>query len=92
MKKSVAITTIIAFHAALIGGMLIQAGCSSEPSDAQPAKAKSTVEEINPSQKEEAQSAEEAQKEVIPPEGSAALRVPPTRPTWNMSAIKTPKS
>ena len=88
MKKSVAITTIIAFHAALIGGMLIQAGCSSEPSDAQPAKAKSTVEEINPSQKEEAQSAEEAQKEVIPPEGSAALRVPPTRPTWNMSGDK----
>lgn len=46
MKKSVAITTIIAFHAVLIGGMLIQAGCSSEP-EAQPQKAQSTVEEIN---------------------------------------------
>ena len=52
MKKSFAITTIIALHAALIGGMLIQ-GCSSEPAETQPAKAKTTVEEINPAQPEE---------------------------------------
>ena len=58
MKKSVAITTIIAFHAVLIGGMLIQAGCSSEP-EAQPQKAQSTVEEINPSQKDGSTRSEE---------------------------------
>ena len=88
MKKSVAITTIIAFHAALIGGMLIQAGCSSEPSNAQPAKAKSTVEEIAPQQKEEDVQPID-QKEIIPPEGSPALRAAPTRPVWNMSGTKT---
>lgn len=84
MKKSFAITTIIALHAALIGGMLIQ-GCSSEPADTQPAKAKTTVEEINPAQPEEqAQPAAAETKEVIPPEGSSALRAAPTRPAWNM--------
>lgn len=97
MKKSVAITTIIAFHAVLIGGMLIQAGCSSEP-EAQPQKAQSTVEEINPSQKDEstltaeqpaAETPAEQAKEVIPPEGSPALRAAPTRPAWNMSGSKT---
>lgn len=97
MKKSVAITTIIAFHAVLIGGMLIQAGCSSEP-EAQPQKAQSTVEEINPSQKDEstvateqpvAETPAEQAKEVIPPEGSPALRAAPTRPAWNMSGSKS---
>lgn len=85
MKKSFAITTIIALHAALIGGMLIQ-GCSSEPAETQPAKAKTTVEEINPAQPEEQPqpSAVAETKEVIPPEGSATLRAAPTRPAWNM--------
>ncbi len=87
MKKSVAITTIIAFHAAVIGMLLIQSGCSSEP-EAQPTKAKSSVEEVKVNKIETEQveelKREEAKKEVLPPEGSSALRVAPTRPAWNM--------
>ncbi len=87
MKKSVAITTIIAFHAAVIGMLLIQAGCSSEP-ETSPTKAKSSVEEVKVNKIESAQveelKREEAKVEVLPPEGSNALRVAPTRPAWNM--------
>lgn len=91
MKKSVAISTIIAFHALVIGVLLFQAGCSSEP-ETKPTSAKSTVEEIVPSNEEKAQieeaKKEEAKKEVLPPEGSSALRVPPTRPQWQMGGGK----
>ena len=69
MKKSVAISTIIAFHALVIGVLLFQAGCSSEP-ETKPTSAKSTVEEIVPSNEEKAQieeaKKEEAKKEVLP--------------------------
>ncbi len=92
MKKSVAITTIVAFHAAVIGMLLIQAGCSSEP-EAAPTKAKSSVEEVKVNKIETAQveelKKEEAKVEVLPPEGSNALRVAPTRPAWNMSDSKS---
>ncbi len=88
MKKSVAITTIVAFHAAVIGILLIQSGCSSEP-NAPVSKATSSVEEINANKIETEQveefKQEEAKTVVLPPEGSNALRVPPTRPAWNMS-------
>lgn len=91
MKKSVAISTIVAFHALVIGVLLFQAGCSSEP-ETKPVSAKSTVEEIAPSKDEKAQmeevKQEEAKKEVLPPEGSDALRVAPTRPAWQMSGEK----
>ena len=88
MKKSVAISTIIAFHALVIGVLLFQAGCSSEP-EKKPVSAKSTVEEIGQTKEEKAQveeiKQEEAKTENLPPEGSSALRVAPTRPAWQMS-------
>ena len=88
MKKSVAISTIIAFHALVIGVLLFQAGCSSEP-EKKPVSAKSTVEEIGQTKEEKAQveelKKEEAKTEVLPPEGSSALRAAPTRPAWQMS-------
>ena len=91
MKKSVAISTIIAFHALVIGVLLFQAGCSSEP-ETKPTSAKSTVEEIAPTNEEKTQieeaKKEEAKAEVLPPEGSNVLRVPPTRPTWQMGGAK----
>ncbi len=75
MKKSFAITTIVSLHAIVIGILLAQSGCTEEP----PAtKASSQVTEI-------ASGSEEIKepKEVVPPEGSPALRSNPTRPNWN---------
>ena len=45
MKKSVAITTIVALHAAVIGMLLIQ-GCSSESTEPQAGSAKATGEVV----------------------------------------------
>ena len=90
MKKSVAISTIVAAHALVIGLLLFQAGCSSEPEN-KPVSAKTTVEEIaTPSTEEQAKieevKKEESKTEVLPPEGSNSLRVAPTRPAWKMEA------
>ena len=83
MKKSVAITTIVALHAAVIGMLLIQ-GCSSESTEPQAGSAKATgevVKEISAEQPEEAIEP----KEIILPEGSMALRTNPTRPVETIS-------
>ena len=75
MKKSLAIMTIITLHAAVISMLLVQSGCTEEP----PAKASSQVTEIA-----SAETPEEIKepKEIVPPEGSPALRTNPTRPNW----------
>ncbi|MBQ6534976.1 MAG: LysM peptidoglycan-binding domain-containing protein, partial [Opitutales bacterium] len=52
------------------------------------------VEEINAAkEKEQIEEVkkEEAKKEVLPPEGSSALRAAPTRPSWSMSGGKQPE-
>ena len=45
MKKSVAITAVLALHIGVISMLLVQAGCSSEP-EAPAAKAKTATEEV----------------------------------------------
>lgn len=83
MKKSVAITTVLALHIGVISMLLVQAGCSSEP-EAPAAKAKTTTEEVTtiaPAEQKEAAAADSAAD--LPPEGSSALRVAPTRPVAN---------
>lgn len=82
MKKSVAITAVLSFHAAVIGILLAQAGCSSDPAEpvtqakttvGEPAQVKTTNEQVNETFKEK-------DEVVLPPEGSPALRADPTRP------------
>jgi len=82
MKKSVAITTIVALHAAVIGMLLIQ-GCSSEPTAPQAGSAKATGEVVK-----EIPAATEVvaePKEPKIPEGSMVLRENPTRPIETIS-------
>ncbi len=83
MKKSVAITTIVALHAAVIGMLLIQ-GCSSEPTEPQAGSAKATGEVVKEIPAEQAEDIAEP-KELILPEGSMALRTNPTRPVETLS-------
>lgn len=88
MKKSVAITAVLALHIGVVGMLLVQAGCSSEP-EAPAAKATVASEEpttIAPAeQKEQSEAAKKVANDVdLPPEGSPALRVPPTRPVYDM--------
>lgn len=86
MKKSVAITAIVALHATIIGTLLVQAGCSSEPEKPQAGTATASAEEIaDTSTTAPADDPYTDLAEVTPPEGSDALRAAPTRPTWNMS-------
>ena len=86
MKKSVAITAIVALHAAIIGTLLVQAGCSSEPEKPQAGTATASAEEIaDTSTTAPADDPYKDLAEITPPEGSAALRAAPTRPSWNMS-------
>ena len=57
MKKSVAITAVLALHIGVISMLLVQAGCSSEP-EAPAAKAQTTVEEVTtiaPAEQKEAE-------------------------------------
>lgn len=84
MKKSVAITAVLALHIGVISMLLVQAGCSSEP-EAPAAKAKTSTEEVTtiaPAEQKEADAS--VMDAELPPEGSPALRVAPTRPAWNM--------
>ncbi len=84
MKKSVAITAVLALHIGVISMLLVQAGCSSEP-EAPAAKAQTTVEEVTTIAPAEQKEAEVSVREAeLAPEGSPALRVAPTRPAWNM--------
>lgn len=78
MKKSLAITTIITLHAAVISMLLVQSGCTEEP----PAKASGQVTEIASAETAHEEEIKEP-KEIVPPEGSPALRSDPTRPNWN---------
>ena len=83
MKKSVAITTIIAIHAAVISVLLIQAGCSSEKEAQQPPKAETNVEEVTTISTGENSVSEAKENKVV--EGSDNLRAAPTRPTGGES-------
>lgn len=84
MKKSVAITAVLALHIGVISMLLVQAGCSSEP-EAPAAKAKTATEEVTSIAPAEQKEADASVKDAeLPPEGSPALRVAPTRPAWNM--------
>ena len=85
MKKSVAITAVLALHIAVISMLLVQAGCSSEPEAPEVAKAKTTTEEVTTIAPAEQKAVDASVSEAnLPPEGSAALRVAPTRPVYNM--------
>lgn len=84
MKKSVAITAVLALHIGVISMLLVQAGCSSEP-EAPAAKAKTATEEVTTIAPAEQKEADASVRDAeLPPEGSPALRVAPTRPAWNM--------
>ena len=86
MKKSVAITTIVAIHAAVIGILLIQAGCSSDKDAQQPPKAAAT-EEVTTIAADDKTVAETETAKIE--EGNPALRARPTKPAWNLE--ETPK-
>ena len=80
MKKSVAITAVLALHIGVISMLLVQAGCSSEP-EAPAAKAKTATEEVTTIAPAEQKEADASVRDAeLPPEGSPALRVAPTRP------------
>lgn len=90
MKKSVAITAVLAFHVAAIGILMVQPGCSSEPEKPALGTAASTTEDVAqttlPNDFNEGAPIENADNGVVmPPEGSSALRAAPTRPVWNVS-------
>lgn len=86
MKKSVAITTIVAIHAAVIGVLLIQAGCSSDK-EVQPPKANSAVEEVTTISNGDNAVSETKENKIA--EGSPTLRAAPTRPT---ESVELPKA
>ena len=75
MKKSVAITAVLALHIGVISMLLVQAGCSSEP-EAPAAKAKTATEEVTTIAPAEQKEADASVRDAeLPPEGSPALRV-----------------
>ncbi len=83
MKKSVAITTIVALHAAAIGMLLIQAGCSSDAEASKPGtppvpEMAKTTEIAVPDESSDINTP--PPEESLPPEGSLTLRSDPTRP------------
>ena len=97
MKKSVAITTVLALHVAVISMLLIQAGCSSEPAEPAAVTAKTSVENV--SEIEVSGDVNDGIKDdlgkdemIQPPEGSPALRSDPTRPAVNISDEKEPET
>lgn len=90
MKKSVAITTIVAIHAAVIGVLLIQAGCSSDEDAKQPPKAAAS-EEVTTIASDEKAITETAEAPKIA-EGSPNLRAAPTKPAWGMEDTEQAKS
>ncbi len=96
MKKSVAITTVLALHIAVISMLLIQAGCSSEPAEpkvVQATSSTSSVSEIKPEDVNDGMKDANGKEELIQaPEGSPALRSDPTRPVANISDEKEPET
>lgn len=87
MKKSIAITTIVSAHAAIIGVLLIQAGCSSDKdAAASQAPAAETSEQVTTISADNNTVAEPAVKM---PEGSPNLRVAPTKPTYSLEDAKS---
>ena len=96
MKKSVAITTVLALHIAVISMLLIQAGCSSEPAEpkaVQATSSASSVSEIKPEDVNDGMKDANGKEELIQaPEGSPALRSDPTRPVANISDEKEPET
>lgn len=86
MKKSIAITTIVSVHAAVIGILLIQAGCSSDKdAAASQVPAAETSEQVTTISADNNTVAEPAVKM---PEGSPNLRVAPTKPTYSLEDTK----
>ncbi len=86
MKKSIAITTIVSIHAAVIGILLIQAGCSSDKDAAESqAPTAETSEQVTTISADNNTVAEPAVKM---PEGSPDLRVAPTKPTYSLEDTK----
>ncbi len=77
MKKSVALTTIVAVHAAVIGILLIQAGCNSTE-EQQPPKASTSVEEVTTIKTDQNVVAEPVETKIK--EGDPLLRAQPTKP------------
>ena len=77
MKKSVALTTIIALHAAVIGILLIQAGCNS--SEEVKNEATSSIEEVTTISNNDTSIAEPSETKIK--EGDPKLRANPTTPT-----------
>ena len=77
MKKSVALTTIVAVHAAVIGILLIQAGCNSTE-EQQPPKASTSVEEVTTIKPDQNVVAEPVETKIK--EGDPNLRAQPTKP------------
>ncbi len=83
MKKSIAITTIISIHAAIIGVLLIQAGCSSTNEEtAKVPSAQTSTEEVTTIKSDNATVAEPTIKE-----GDPSLRANPTKPTYPMNNV-----
>lgn len=90
MKKSVAITTILAIHLAAVGILLAQSACSSDTEKPALGTAASSTEDVVqttlPNDFNEGAPQENADNDTIQlPEGSSALRAAPTRPVWNVS-------
>ncbi|MBO5255830.1 MAG: LysM peptidoglycan-binding domain-containing protein, partial [Opitutales bacterium] len=77
MKKSVALTTIIALHAAVIGILLIQAGCNS--SEEVKNEATSSTEEVTTISNNDTSIVEPSETKIK--EGDPTLRANPTIPT-----------
>ena len=83
MKKSVAITTIITLHAAFIGVLLIQAGCSSNEEATKAPSAETATEEVTTIRTDDKVVAEPTEAKIQ--EGSPNLRAAPTKPAYSMT-------
>ncbi len=81
MKKSVAITTIITIHAAIIGVLLIQAGCSTNEEATKVPAAETSAEEVTTIKSDNAVVAEPAKVK----EGNPSLRAAPTKPAYSLT-------
>lgn len=86
MKKSVAITAVLALHIGVISMLLVQAGCSSEP-EAPAAKAKTATEEVTTIAPAEQKEADASVRDAeLPPEAAppCAWRPPAPRGIWKV--------
>ncbi len=81
MKKSVAITTIITIHAAIIGVLLIQAGCSTNEEATKVPAAETSAEEVTTIKSDNTVVAEPVKVQ----EGNPNLRAAPTKPAYSLT-------